>query len=251
MQKAVSSPKGDEWIGRVLLVEDDLELASALARRMEQEYYRVTISNSGELAIQELSKNYFDILILDILLPGMSGLEVCKIAVQGWPELAILMITSLGGVEDVVNGLELGADDYLVKPFGFAELKARLHAILRRGDRANENKSLARSSGGNEVDKFGDLALSPIDRSVTYRDNTIILRPREFEILDLFLRRPGVVLTRRSVELILQNKGTTLSNATLDWHIHQLRRKLQAETGRPFIKTIYCVGWCLDENWND
>ncbi len=251
MQIAVDAKDDEGWVGRVLLVEDDSDLAKALARSMEKEYYRVTIANSGEMALDELGRDSFDVVLLDIVLPGISGLEVCKTVVGRWPELAIIMITSLGEVDDVVVGLELGADDYLVKPFGLSELSARLHAILRRGDRADSKVSLARLLSPDMVETIGAFTLSFIDKTVIYKNKTMHFRPREFEILRLFLKRPGVILTRNTVETILRNKGSALSDATLDWYVHQLRRKLEAEIGTPLIKTIYSVGWCLDESWRN
>ncbi len=251
MQRVVDTKADEGWVGKVLLVEDDSDLANALARSMEMEYYQVTVANSGEQAIEALERSSFEVVLLDILLPGISGLEVCKTLVGRWPEVAIIIITSLGEVDDVVDGLEIGADDYLVKPFGLPELSARLHAILRRGDRVGVKASLARSLGSDKVETIGAFTLNVLDRSVTYRGKTMLFRPREFEILRLFIKRPGVILTRITVEMILRNKGSVVSDATLDWYIHQLRRKLKSEIGKPLIKTIYSVGWCLDESCKD
>ena len=237
-----SPPEG--MLARILLVEDDAELALAIATGLNSEFYQVIIANDGESALKILRTQRFDLLLLDLMLPGITGLEVCRLALEQVSTLTVMVITALSGVNDTVQGLETGADDYLVKPFGVAELRARIRAVLRRGFRADEIRTGA-NSPADEVVVVGHLIFSISAEGVACGGRGIRLRPREEELLRLFLKRPGVVLTRATIERLLIGTQGVLSGATVDWHVFQLRHRLEAELGTDLIENVHGVGWRL------
>ena len=233
------------WLARILLVEDDVELAQALRVGLEDEYYQVTVANDGESALALLAITPADLVLLDILLPGMSGMEICQTIAGRLPGLPMIMITALGDVADTVRALELGAADYLVKPFGLAELKARLRAVLRRGGEPSQPVEPEPSP----VVACGRLVLDTSEGRLYAEARPIVLPPREAAILETFLRRPGLVLTRKTIETVLGGSSPGISRGTVDWHMHQLRQRLTAEIGHPLIETVHGVGWRLDPGW--
>ncbi len=235
------------WLARILLVEDDVELAQALRVGLEDEYYQVTVANDGESALALLAISATDLVLLDILLPGISGMEICQAIADRNPGLPMIMITALGDVAETVRALELGASDYLVKPFGIAELKARLRAVLRRG--GGEQPQSSGVEAGRVV-SCGRLTLDTSDCVLRAGGRPIALPPREAAILETFLRRPGLVLTRKTIETILAGGAAGISRGTVDWHMHQLRQRLTIEIGHPLIETVYGVGWRIDAGWD-
>lgn len=237
------SPPGG-MLARILLVEDDAELALAIATGLSSEFYQVIIANDGESALEILRTQRFDLMLLDLMLPGITGLEVCRLALEEISTLTVMVITALSTVNDTVQGLEAGADDYLVKPFGVAELRARIRAVLRRGARADELHTGA-GGGVGEVVGVGQLIFSVSADGVRCGGRYIRLRPREEELLRLFLKRPGVVLTRATIERLLIGAQGVLSRATVDWHVFQLRHRLEAELGTDLIENVHGVGWRL------
>ncbi|MGC8466117.1 MAG: response regulator transcription factor [Acidimicrobiales bacterium] len=241
-----TEPGGGAWLARILLVEDDLGLASAIKVGLEAEYYSVTIANDGEAALRIFENERHDLVLLDLLLPGISGLEVCREILSCRPETEIIMITALGELQDTVAGLEFGADDYLVKPFVMSELKARMHAVLRRGSHTVDSLPPIEVEKVSTVMAVGALLLDVEHGHLYYHGRLIHTRPRELEVLELFFRRPGLVLSRTMVESVLSTGSEAISRATVDWHIRQIRQRLQSEIGVPLIETVYGIGWRLD-----
>ena len=231
-------------LARILLVEDDVELASAVAAGLCSEFYEVTIANDGESALEIMQRQHFDLMLLDLMLPGITGLEVCRLALEHDKALTVMVITALSGVNDTVQGLEAGADDYLVKPFGVAELRARLRAVLRRGSRG-EALAVGEEPPGSEIIGVGSLVFAVSAEGVSCNGRWIHLRPREEELLRLFLKRPGVVLTRATIERLLIGAQGVLSRTTVDWHVYQLRHRLEAELGTALVENVHGVGWKL------
>ncbi len=219
---------------RILVVEDDARMASMLRRGLAEDGYSVDVARDGVDALWRASEIEYDSVVLDLMLPGMDGLEVCRRLREAGGWAPILMLTARSGVADRVQGLDAGADDYLAKPFSFAELSARLRALVRRG-------STARPA----VLSAGDLVLNPNTRQVWRREVPIDLSGKEFALLELFLRRPGDVLTRPVIiEHVWDFAFDGVSNV-VDQHVASLRRKIDRPFGVQQLDTIRGVGYCL------
>ena len=220
----------------VLVVDDDPAVSGALQRALKLEGYQVTLAADGPAALEELAVRPPDAVVLDIGLPGIDGLDVCRRIRAAGDDTPVLMLTARDAIDDRVLGLDAGADDYLVKPFALAELLARLRALLRRrGDDASEALT------------FADLTLDPVTREARRGERPFSLTRIEFDLLELFLRHPRQVLTR---ELILDRVwGYTFDSGTnsLAVYVGYLRRKTE-EGGEPrLIHTARGVGYVLRE----
>src|SRR2546422_8587480 len=170
---------------RVLIVEDELKMASLLRRGLVEEGHAADVAPTGEDAVWMAQSHPYEAIVLDVMLPGLSGFETCRRLRNAGVWAPVLMLTARDGVDDRVAGLDVGADDYLVKPFAFAELLARLRALVRRGDQERPN-----------VLAVGDLTLDPAAREVRSGDAEIRLSAKQFSLLETFMRRPGEVLSR-------------------------------------------------------
>ena len=223
---------------RVLVVEDEQKVASALKEGLEGEGYDVVVDGTGEAALFRLKTDPVDIILLDLLLPGRDGLHVLKTLRQQGFETPVLVLTAQDTLEDRVTGLDTGADDYLVKPFAFAEVLARVRALLRRG-----------RTGG--ATRFGvaDLEMDLVTRKVTRGGRKVELTLREFELLEYLLRYEGQVVSRDSLARDVwqeASRSTSLDNV-VDVHIARLRRKIDAEAPVKLIQTVRGVGFMLRE----
>lgn len=220
---------------RLLIVEDEHDLLTALARGLRQQGYAVDIAVDGEQGWKFAEVNDYDLLILDLNLPGMDGLEVARRLRAHRPHLLILMLTARNRPEDRVTGLNLGADDYLVKPFHFEELVARVRALLRRDLRVRES-----------VLRCGDLRLDPISRAAWQSGRRLKLTRKEFAVLEYLMRHPGEVISQ---EVLLEHVWDATANPftnVLRVHINSLRRKLQDSAENPrYIKTVIGQGYQL------
>ena len=229
---------------KILVVEDDVELARILEDHLIDGGFRVTVVHDGEAAIREIRGHGYDLILLDLMLPDVDGLEVCRSVRSGPVYTPILMLTSLSTELDRVLGLEMGADDYMTKPFSIRELLARVRAIFRRiasieGAAEDEEETAIR---------FGDLVIDPVRRKVTVRGEEVKLTAKEFDLLTFFARRPGWVFTRS--QLLDQVWGYSYSgySYTVNSHINQLRSKIEADRGDPrYIKTVWGVGYRFAE----
>lgn len=222
---------------KVLVVEDDPKVLSAVARGLMLEGYDVDAAEDGPGALALAAARPPDVVVLDVLLPGMSGLEVCD-RLRQTASIPILFLTARDSVQDRVAGLDRGADDYLVKPFAFDELLARLRALLRRG----------RPAQGGEVLRYADLSMAPSTREVWRGTEPLVLTAREYDLLEFFLRHPRQVLTRaRILERVWGYDHLGGSNV-IDVHVCALRDKLEA-SGRPrLIQTVRGVGYAMRES---
>lgn len=220
---------------RILIVEDELDLANALARGLRQKGYAVDIAVDGEKGWELGEINEYDLAILDLSLPKVDGLEVCRRFRSNKPEMLILMLTARSRLEDKIIGLNLGADDYLVKPFHFEELTARIGALLRRDLRVRE-PILCR----------GDLRLDPAGRIAWQRKQRLDLTNKEFAILEYLMRHPGEVVSQEDLIVHIWNEDVNLFTASVRVHIHSLRRKLGDSAKCPhYIETIAGSGYRL------
>jgi len=213
---------------RVLVVEDEVDLANALVRGLEQEGYAVDIALNGEEGWAKGETNEYDLVILDLNLPNMDGLEVCRRLRESKPELLILMLTARGRLGDRVTGLDQGADDYLVKPFYFEELLARIRALLRRDLRARQ-----------PVLRAGDLVLDPAARAAWKGKRRLELTAKEFAILEYLMRRPGEVVSQEDIIEHVWGEDVNLFTSSVRVHICSLRRKLGDDAKNPrYIETV-------------
>jgi two-component system, OmpR family, copper resistance phosphate regulon response regulator CusR len=223
---------------RVLVVEDEQKVASALKEGLEGEGYDVVVDGTGEAALFRLKTDPVDIILLDLLLPGRDGLHVLKTLRQQGFETPVLVLTARDTLADRVTGLDTGADDYLVKPFAFAEVVARMRALLRRG----------RTSGATRL-SLADLEMDLVGRKVTRAGRKVELTLREFELLEYLLRYEGQVVSRGTLARDVwqeADRSSSLDNV-IDVHIARLRRKVDAESPVKLIQTVRGVGFMLRE----
>jgi two-component system response regulator QseB len=213
---------------RLLLVEDDTMIGEAIRAGLRREGFTVDWVHDGESAAQVLRTEAFDLLLLDLGLPRRGGLEVLSTARAQGQELPVLIITARDAVSDRVQGLDAGADDYLVKPFDLDELAARIRALLRR-------KS-GRTAPA--IEHLG-VAMNPATHAVTRAGREIALSPKEFALLQLLMERPGTILSRARIEERLYGWGEEVESNAVEVHIHGLRRKLGAD----YILNVRGVGY--------
>jgi two-component system response regulator MprA len=221
---------------RILIIEDDLAILKVLQRSLAYEGYTVDIATGGRTGLNLARDHHPDLVILDWMLPGMDGLEVCRrLRMQGG--LPILMLTAKDTIQDRVQGLDAGADDYIVKPFNLDELTARIRALLRRTQTER-----------NQVYQFADLTMDTTSRQVTRGERLVTLTAKEYELLELFLRHPRQVLTREVIFDRVWGYDFGGESNVLEVYIRYLRQKLEAEDEPRLIYTVRSVGYVLREN---
>jgi DNA-binding response OmpR family regulator len=223
---------------RILVVEDEQKVADALREGLAGEGYEVVVERTGEGAFFRVSSETFDVVLLDLGLPGRDGLEVLRVLREGKLETPVLILTARDSLEDRVKGLDSGADDYLVKPFAFAELVARVRALGRRGRTA-------------EAPRLGvaDLEMDRVSRKVTRGGRAVELTVREFELLEYLMRHQGQVVSRETLarDVWKETARTTPLDNVIDVHIARLRRKVDPEEAAKLIHTVRGVGFVLRE----
>jgi two-component system, OmpR family, copper resistance phosphate regulon response regulator CusR len=224
---------------RVLIVEDEPKVANALREGLEGERYEVVVEPTGEGAFFRASTEMFDVILLDVTLPGRNGLEVLRTLRAHGMETPVLVVTARDRLEDRVIGLDSGADDYLVKPFAFEELLARIRALLRR----------PRFSDALRFD-VADLTIDLVTRRVTRASRSIDLTVREFELLEYLMRRDGQVVSRDSLagDIWKETGRTATLDNVIDVHMTRLRRKVDVDDLPKLIHTVRGVGFILQEN---
>jgi DNA-binding response OmpR family regulator len=221
----------------ILLVEDERRLAQAVRRVLEEEGHTVDVAYDGEEGLAMATETDHDVIVLDIMLPVMDGIEVCRRLRRNKIDTPVLLLTALDGVDDKVRGLDSGADDYLPKPFAFQELLARLRALSRRRVQAREPMELA-------VD---DLKLDLRRRRAERAGRVIELSPKEFNLLEFLMRNQGRVLTRTQILDHLWGYDYTPDSNLVDVYVAYLRRKVDKAGERPLIRTVRGVGYALGD----
>jgi two-component system OmpR family response regulator len=219
---------------RILVVEDETRMAALLKRGLEEEGHAVDVATTGTEGLFHATEYDYDAVVLDAMLPEMDGFEVCRRMRAGSRWAPVLMLTARDSVGDRVRGLDAGADDYLVKPFAFAELAARLRALLRRG--AAERPTVL---------TVGDLALDPSARTVTRGDTPIELTAKEFALLELLMRNAGQVLTRSRILDHVWDFAYDAASNVVDQYVAYLRRKIDKPFGRDDLETVRGAGYRL------
>lgn len=222
---------------RVLVVEDERVIAESVAARLRAEGFLVDLAHDGPAAVAAAAGKRPDLVVLDVMLPGYDGLEVCR-RIQAQRAVPVLMLTARDDEMDLLVGLAVGADDYLTKPFSIRELAARVHALLRRTDRAAQVQA---DRGGARI-TLEDLEVDPVERRVYRAGVEAHLTPTEFDLLVHLAQRPRVVLPRERLLIEVWGWADVSGTRTVDSHIKALRRKLGAD----LIRTVHGVGYALE-----
>ncbi len=221
---------------KILVVEDEKKVASFIKRGLEEEQYEVETSFDGEDGLKKGLDGGYDLIVLDVMLPKKDGLAVVKELRAKKLTTPVLMLTAKDSVEDIVAGLSSGSDDYLTKPFAFAELVARVRALLRRSEQDR----------GAEI-RFNDLRLDPVSHKVWRSDKEIDLTAKEYGLLEYFMRNPNQVLTRTMIaEHVWDYTFDSFTNI-IDVYVNYLRKKIDREADKKLIHTVRGVGYILKE----
>jgi two-component system, OmpR family, response regulator len=222
------------WVMRVLVVEDEARMARLLKRGLEEEGHAVDVAADGPEGLWLATENNYAAVVLDVMLPGFDGFELCRKLRAAGVWSPVLMLTARDAVDDRVRGLDAGADDYLVKPFSLLELAARLRALVRRDDRARP-----------AVVAEGDLKLDPASKRAWRGRTELQLSPKEFALLELFLRHTGTVLTRSQILEAAWDFAYDGTSNVVDQYVTYLRRKIDVPFGRHDLETVRGMGYRL------
>ena len=219
---------------RVLVVEDEARMAGLLKRALQEEGHAVDIASDGPEGLWLAKENAYEAIVLDVMLPGLDGIQLCRRLRESGSWVPVLLLTARDSVGDRVRGLDAGADDYLVKPFSLLELAARLRALARRGDRPRP-----------AVLAEGDLRLDPAAKRAWRAGTEVQLTPKEFALLEFFLRHPGRVLTRSQIIEAVWDFAYDGGSNVVDQYVKYLRRKVDVPFGRHDIETVRGMGYRL------
>jgi DNA-binding response OmpR family regulator len=224
---------------KILIVEDEADVVSVLRRTLDEAGYEVSVAMDGISGYQMAKQNNFDLLILDIMMPGMNGLELCRrLRSEQYPN-PILMLTALNSTENIVAGLDSGADDYIPKPFHYNELLARIRSVIRRnaGEQMPASKKLS----------AGDVTLDPDARLATFNNSPLNLTATEFRLLEYFLRNKGRVVSRQDVLEAVWGIDFNMSTNVVDVYVNYLRKKLDKAGADKLIHTQVGMGYILKD----
>lgn len=222
----------------LLLVEDEPNVVSVVVRGLSAEGFNVSVAPDGTIGEKMALSNHFDLIILDIMLPGINGLELCKIIKKEKPHVPIIMLTALGTTENVVNGLDNGADDYLTKPFKFAELFARIRMLLRRYNG---------TVNPDQVIKIGDLQINLTAKSVKRDDIDITLTATEYRLLEFMAKNKSKILSRIDILENVWDIDFNLGTNVVDVYVNYLRKKIDKNSEQKLIHTAVGLGYVLKE----
>ncbi|TCK92690.1 two-component system response regulator VicR [Natranaerovirga hydrolytica] len=225
---------------KLLLVEDEKIMAKNIAFFLEREGYQVDIEYDGIEALQAYNKNTYDLILLDWTLPKKDGLEVCK-DIRKTSQIPIIMITAKGDLFDKIIGLEIGADDYLVKPFDQRELLARIHAVLRRNEKANDNDAA-------KVEQWLEYDGIKLDREklmIQFEDKHVSLTANEYKLMEILMKKPENVFSREFLYEAVWGGSLMYNERTVDMTISRLRKKLLEMTGKKYFEAIRGMGYRL------
>ncbi|WBL21509.1 response regulator transcription factor [Zunongwangia sp. HRR-M8] len=223
---------------KILLVEDDAKVCSFINKGLTEEGFEMSIALNGKEGYQMATTNEFDLLILDIMLPEMNGMEICKAIREENNQIPILFLTALGSSENIAMGLDSGADDYLAKPFKFIELTARVKSLLRR----SKNFNLVTPD---DSFIFADVKLNDTSKTVTRNDKKIALTTTEYRLLLAFLKAPGRVISRTELLENVWGVNYDIGTNVVDVYVNYLRKKLEKDNNSRLIHTIIGMGYVL------
>ena len=225
---------------KILIVEDEAALASMLNKGLKEAGYEVTVAPDGLIGHEMAIKNQFDVMVLDIMLPGLNGIQLCKQLRRQQIDTPILMLTALGTTENIVAGLDSGADDYLVKPFHFAELEARLRTLVRRKSPGNTNQP--------DVLQIGNLTLNISTRSASLNGDAVTLTATEYRLLEFMMHNRGRVLSRMELLENVWGIDFNMSTNVVDVYVNYLRKKIDTNPAQKLIHTMIGMGYILKED---
>ena len=223
---------------KIGLAEDDLKIAELIKTGLEEYGYEITSISNGIQALESFQTNDFDLVILDLMMPGLNGIELCRQLRTTHKTLPILMLTALGSIDDKVTGLKSGADDYLVKPFHFKELLARIEALLRRNQFQPEKTD-------DQMLSFDDISLNTYSKEVQRAGVPIELTAKEFTLLELFLRNPNRLLSRQYIAENAWDINFDTGTNVIDVYVNFLRNKIEKGFDRKLIHTKINMGYIL------
>lgn len=218
-------------MNKILIVEDEIAISDLIKIELEVKGYKCEVANDGEIACDYIEENRYDLILLDIMIPKIDGYELLDY-IKEVSEIPIIFITAKNQTEDKIKGLNLGADDYITKPFEMGELIARIEAVLRRYNK------------GNEIKKIGDIEINIVGRSVKKNGKEINLTPKEFDLLILLVQNKNFALYRETIFEKVWGEYLEFETRTLDLHIQRLRKKLD---WKDKIKTVYKIGYMLED----
>jgi DNA-binding response OmpR family regulator len=224
----------------VLLVEDEISVGNLINKGLSERGYKISIAPDGDIGYEMAVKNEFDIMILDIMLPGMNGLELCKRLRNNKIDTPILMLTALSSTENIVTGLDSGADDYLTKPFKFAELEARIRSLARRKNPMQSEET--------NVLRVADLEMNPESKSVMRNGKRISLTSTEFRLLEFLLRNKGKVLSRMTILENVWGIDFNISTNVVDVYINYVRKKIESSFDRKLLHTVVGMGYVIKDS---
>lgn len=232
---------------KVLLVDDEIEITRSVSAYLEQSGFQVTTLNSGEKVVETVAQWHPDLVVLDIIMPAVDGVELCRRIRQLPSYTPIIMLTSKSDVVDKVVGLEVGADDYLTKPFSLRELEARIKAVLRRG---LLETGARRRAAEEDVIQRGDITMDIKNHIFRIGDQKLDLTPKEFELMRLFLTEPGKAFNRDELLERIWGESYKGYHRTVDSHINRLRIKIEQNPNHPrIITTVWGVGYKFNEDY--
>jgi two-component system alkaline phosphatase synthesis response regulator PhoP len=234
---------GDRMGKKILVIEDEPTLARLLSYNLTQEGYETKVADHGGDGLQAALQQAFDLIILDIMLPGLNGFEILEKLRRKGNRTPVIILTARNAEEEVVQGLKHGADDYITKPFGVAELLARVSAVLRRA--SSDDGAPGREEPDEKVIEIGELRIYPEKYEVMLGGEPIPLRPKEFEVLLYLAQRPGVVVTRDDLMNVVWGFDYIGGQRTVDVHVSSLRKKLEMNQQSVQIESIRGVGYKL------
>ncbi|GGH08470.1 response regulator transcription factor [Mucilaginibacter phyllosphaerae] len=223
---------------RICVIEDEEKVSSFIKKGLNEHGYEVDIADTGETALEMVQASEYNLVILDVMLPDMSGIEICRQVRKHQPQLPVLMLSALGTIDDKVNGLHSGADDYLVKPFHFNELLARIEALLRR-------KKLA--DGDTHILSFGGLKLNTWDKTAEREGKQINLTAKEYSLLELLMNNPGKLLSREYIMERVWGINFDTGTNMVDVYVNYLRNKIQKGFDKKLIHTVIGMGYILKD----
>lgn len=233
---------------KILIVEDELSILKLLTYNLEQEGYNVESAMDGEEGLEMALQNEYDMILLDLMLPNKDGMEICRELRQEKSEVPIIILTAKDSEIDKILGLEIGADDYITKPFSPREVIARMKAIFRRYKKSKNKEEAKTKQSQDEVVIVGDIMIYPGKYEVFVRDELIDLTPKEFDLLIYLARRTGRILSREQLLNVIWNYDFAGETRIVDVHISHLREKIEKNTKKPeYIITARGFGYKLEE----
>jgi DNA-binding response OmpR family regulator len=228
-------------MSNILIIEDEPAVASVIRKALAEEKYEVTVAMDGDSALDFVNRFDYRLLIMDIMLPGINGVQLCRTFRKQGIATPILLLTALSSTDNIVSGLDAGADDYLIKPFKIAELMARVRALLRR------NRAQTSPSTGPNALTFADITLNLDEKNATRNNQLIELTPTEFRLLEYLMRNPRRVLSRMDILENVWGYDFEMNTKTVDVYINYLRKKLGTGPDDRLIQTAVGMGYMLKE----